>query len=139
MSLQTKSFTLHAGQTLSDPVDCSGSDRVLRLIMPDGWTGAAPITFQMSLDGTNFYDLHHVIPNDFWGFEVTLPHPPSGAVLTFPPDMGTLVQWVKIRSGTAGAPVPQAADRTFQFVLDCADTTATGTQGSQQRASAARP
>jgi hypothetical protein len=122
MSLQAVSFTLHAGQSVSDAVDCTGSDAV-RLIMPDGWTGSAPITFQLSPDGTSYHNLYHFVPDQMLTYEVTLPRPVPGSVLTFPTGLGLKPDWVKIRSGTAGIPVPQEADRTFTLVLEFADTT----------------
>jgi hypothetical protein len=78
----------------------------------------APITFQLSPDGINYHDLYHVIPDQMPTYEVTLPRPPLGGVVTFPAGMGMNLDWVKIRSGTAGTPVVQEADRTFQIVLD---------------------
>jgi hypothetical protein len=61
--LQVVSFTLPAGQSVSDAVDCSAYSRVARLIMPDDWTGGAPLTFQLSTDGTSYHNLYHVIPD----------------------------------------------------------------------------
>jgi hypothetical protein len=57
MSLHAVSFRLNAGEFLSDPVDCSNYDSVVRIIMPNEWTGAAPLTFQLSRTVTTYYDL----------------------------------------------------------------------------------
>jgi hypothetical protein len=53
-------------------------------------------------------------------YEVVLPQPKPGSVMTFPAGMGLKLDWVKVRSGTAGLPVPQEADRVLQLVLDAA-------------------
>jgi hypothetical protein len=118
MSLHAISFVLHGGQSLSDPVDCSAYDGALRLVMPDDWTGGAPITFQLSPDGISYHNLYHVIPDKMVTYEVTLPQPRPGSIMTFPPGMGAYPQFVKVRSGTAGVPVVHEADRTFQLVLE---------------------
>jgi hypothetical protein len=81
-----------------------------RIVMPDAWTGGAPITFQLSVDGTNYHDLHHVDPSTFFPFEVSVPRPVPGSVLTLPADFGTAVPFVKVRSGTSALPVAQTAD-----------------------------
>ena len=47
-----------------------------------------------------------------------VPNPKAGSAITLPAGMGLDVLWVKVRSGTAAAPVAQEADRTFQIVLD---------------------
>jgi hypothetical protein len=36
-------------------------------------------------------------------------------------DLGRDVTWVKVRSGTAGIPVRQDADREFKFVVEFPD------------------
>lgn len=80
------------------------------LIMPASWT-AASLTFQISADGVNFVDLRDKYDN-----EVTV---------TVAANMGyllDLVDWVtlpylKIRSGTAAAPVNQLASRTLTLLL----------------------
>jgi hypothetical protein len=107
--------TIFGGQYLSDPIDCSGFDRVIRIIVPSGWNGA-PMTFQLSPDGTDFHDLFHVDPHTFFGFEVIVPRPVPGAMITLPPGMSLALNWLKIRSGTASLPVAQDVDCAFQLV-----------------------
>jgi hypothetical protein len=123
MTLQVVSFTLPAGQSVSDPADCAGANAV-RLIMPPEWSGGAPITFQLSPDGVNFHNLYHVIPDAMLTFEVTLPQPRPGSAMTFPTGMGQGLDWVKVRSGTAGMPVVQEEDRVFQLILQVTGTAA---------------
>jgi hypothetical protein len=119
MALQVVTFQLNAGESLSEGVDCAGADAV-RLVMPSEWSGGAPVTFQLSPDGINYHNLYHVIPDAMVTFEVSLPRPVPGAVVTFPAGMGMNLDWVKIRSGTAGLPVVQEADRKFQLILEAA-------------------
>jgi hypothetical protein len=127
MPIQVVSFTLHAGEYLSDPADCGGNSAV-RLNMPFDWTGDTPLTFQLSEDGgATFHDLHHVVPNEMIDFEITVPQVRPGSTVTFPAGMGLSVQWVKVRSGTAAVPVPQEADRVFQLELLVPDTTSGAT------------
>jgi hypothetical protein len=126
MSMQVVSFTLHAGESLSDSVDCGGASAV-RITMPNAWSGAAPLTFLLSEDGgATFHNLHHVVPNQMVGFEVKVPAVQPGSTVTFPVGMGVNIQWVRVRSGTAAAPVPQEADRVFQLELSVADATSGG-------------
>jgi hypothetical protein len=86
--------------------------------MPSAWTGGASLTFQLSTDGVNYHDLHHVDPNTYFPFEVNVARPPVGGVLTLPPGLGAAVSFVKIRSGTSALPVAQQADRQFELVLE---------------------
>jgi hypothetical protein len=117
MSLQVVSFTLHGGQSLSDGIDCSAYTRVGRLIMPDDWT-FAPLSFQLSPDGVEYHDLFHVTGDMLQTYEISVPNPKAGSALMLPSGMGLDVSWFRIRSGTKAAPIVQAADRTFQLILE---------------------
>jgi len=86
--------------------------------MPDAWTGGASLTFQLSTDGINYHDLHHVDPKTFYPFEIEVARPPVGGCVTLPASMGAAVSFVKVRSGTRSLPISQQADRLFQFVLE---------------------
>jgi hypothetical protein len=102
--------TIPAGESLSNAVDISAGT-VLRIRMPDQWT-PANISFQMAPTDTaaDFRDL--------WidAGEILLPVLPNRVVL-IPDATGTLREgFLKIRSGTSQAPIPQAADRTFELV-----------------------
>ena len=85
----------------------------LALLMPAAWTTAA-ITFQVSQDGTTFYDLF-----DDGGNEVAVA---EGAVtagvgkaiaLTGIAGALAVAEWIKVRSGVTATPVNQAATRSF--------------------------
>jgi hypothetical protein len=106
---------ISAGQSLSDAIDCSSVDRIIRVVMPAGWNNA-DLTFAISSDGTTFHDLYHVDPNTFFGYEVTVPRPVPGAMITLPQGMSLALNWLKIRSGTAALPVAQDVDCTFALV-----------------------
>jgi hypothetical protein len=92
--------------------------------MPDAWSNGAPLTFQLSIDGLNYHDLHHVDPSTYFPYEVNVARPPVGGVLTLPTGLGAAVSFVKIRSGTAALRVTQQADRLFQLVLEIPNTVA---------------
>jgi hypothetical protein len=118
-----------AGQSLSNAVDCTGSNRIVRIITPASWTGNASLSFQLSDDGGNtFCDLYRVIlPGVAYNtFEVVVPRPPAGASITVPIGLGSGVQQLKVRSGTVLVPVIQEADRAFSFVVEVLDPAPVG-------------
>jgi hypothetical protein len=99
-----KTATILAGQSLSSAVDCTTGAPTI-LFMPTEWT-LAHLTFQVSPDGTNFYDLFdtvEVVLNVVAGTSVRLDAP---------------VSYLKVRSGSREHPVPQQADRSIGITLD---------------------
>ena len=120
MALATLFVTIPAGQALSTPLEIASIYRVVRIGMPDGWNSAAPITFQISAANDVYWDLHHVAQTQEGGW---FPYPVSvlqvipNSVLLLPPDSGTNLGWLRIRSGTYTVPVNQKADRTFAIVV----------------------
>jgi hypothetical protein len=80
------------------------------IIMPSAWT-AANLTFQVSADGTNFFDLHDKYDN-----EIAVTVAASSGYLLDLADWMTF-PYLKIRSGTAAAPVNQAATRNLVLLL----------------------
>jgi hypothetical protein len=118
-----------AGGALSNAVDCTGSNRIVRIITPDSWTGNASLSFMLSDDGGNtFRDLYRVVtPGVAYNtFEVVVPRPPVGASITVPIGLGSGVQQLKVRSGTALLPVVQEQDREFSFVVEVPDPAPAG-------------
>jgi hypothetical protein len=101
--------TIHAGESLSAPVDLRVGNVVL-IISPAEWTDAE-ISVQVSIDGTAFFDLF-----DSGGYELTRTIVPSGAQ-PVAPDLTEAAMYLKIRSGSRTAPVEQEADRTFTLML----------------------
>jgi hypothetical protein len=130
MSLKTLPLTIPAGHTMSSGVDCSGSTRILRIVMPPDWN-AAPLTFQVSADGGVTYNNLHLTTDigDFSTYPATIPVVVAGSVITMPPNTGYGISWLRFRSGTFTTQIKQDADRTFQVVLDMPDA-GTGGAGS---------
>lgn len=118
MTLRSIPVTIPAGKSMSDAVDCTGSQRIVRIVMPSAWTGTAPLTFQMSPDGVDYHDLRHVTPGSLDSYEVSLKNVVPDAVVAFPPTTGLSIAWVKIRSGMRASPVIQTAARKFEFIVE---------------------
>ena len=79
--------TIPAGQSLSSAVACTS--RIAQIFMPtDDWT-TAPLTFQVSLDGLDFFDLYdiQIVTGSYQPFEIVVPSvtppiPPMSCRLT---------------------------------------------------------
>jgi hypothetical protein len=130
MALNTLTATIPAGKAISTAVDCSGSARIVRLIMPPAWT-SAPLTFCMSPDNVIYHDLYHTPAGSLAPYEVKIPTVTPDQVVAFPPGTGAAVAWFKIRSGDHTTPVNQAADRLFQVVVEVIDAVESGGEGAQ--------
>jgi hypothetical protein len=78
--------------------------------MPAAWD-AANLTFQTSGDGTNYFNVY-----DEFGTEVNVVASASRRIRLEPPQWAG-VQYIKIRSGTAGTPVNQTAARTLYIEI----------------------
>jgi hypothetical protein len=116
MSLQVLNGPfIQAGESLSDAVDCSAGELV-RLTMPGAWSDAAPLTFQISTDGVFYNDLFTLD-----GHELTLPVVVPGAAVLVSHDVGRAIAFIKFRSGTRAAPVPQQELREFAVAIDVPD------------------
>lgn len=101
--------TIASGGSLSGAVDL-GEQRAHRLALPGVWTTAA-ITFQVSYDGLAFNDLY--TPDG----EYTLSSSVVAASRSITLDQAVFygVRYLKVRSGTAGAAVNQAAERVINI------------------------
>jgi hypothetical protein len=106
---------IQAGESLSDAVDCSAGELV-RFTMPGAWSDAAPLTFQISTDGVFYNDLFTLD-----GHELTLPVVVPGAAVLVSHDVGRAIAFIKFRSGTRAAPVPQQELREFAVAIDVPD------------------
>lgn len=103
---------IKSGQSLSDQIDLGGL-RMFRLNMPAAWT-AAVLTFSVSDDGgATWQNLC-----DISGNEITAQAAAAKSICLDPALMAS-VKLLKLRSGTAAAPVNQAADRTIGLVARC--------------------
>ncbi|CAB4126748.1 hypothetical protein UFOVP78_14 [uncultured Caudovirales phage] len=99
---------LSGASILTDGIDIHGTNLV-GIIAPAAWTAAA-LTFQVSADNVAFYDLY-----DTAGAEVSIVVT-AGKYLALPAAALSGLDYIKLRSGTAGAPVNQAADRAFTLI-----------------------
>lgn len=102
------SVTIANGAALSGAVKLGGAT-LLGIEMPAAWT-AAGLTFQHSIDGTNFFDMY-----DSAGSEVTLVVVAAHYVF-LPPANWSGIIYLKVRSGTGGTPVNQGAERVLKLV-----------------------
>jgi len=99
------------GASLSGSVRIGGH-RIVAIEMPAGWTAAA-LTFQGSLDGDTFNNFY-----DEAGAEISITVAASRFIGL---DAAALelsgVEYLKVRSGTSGAPVNQGAERTILLAI----------------------
>lgn len=100
--------TITSGQSVSNVVDL-GSKTLLAIITPSDWT-AANLTFQVSTDGITYSNMH-----DNAGVESTVTAAASRYIVVDPANW-VGVKYIKVRSGTSGTPVNQAADRIIKLV-----------------------
>ena len=113
IALKTVPATIQAGQSLSSPV-LLGDYTLCGMFFPAGWTTGA-ITMQVSFDdGATYVEL-----NDSSGTAVSLPASASAnTYYAIDPRNANLAGAtnIKIRSGTVGAPVTQAAAVTVKVI-----------------------
>jgi hypothetical protein len=83
--------------------------------MPAAWT-AAGLTFQASLDGINYFNVFDDGTTAGTFVETTWTAAASQYQIVAAPAKWVGVRWLKIRSGTSGVPVNQAAERTLTIV-----------------------
>ncbi|HLG99835.1 MAG TPA: hypothetical protein VKX49_26230 [Bryobacteraceae bacterium] len=115
--------TIAGGQSLSGTVLLGDGDLV-SIQMPQAWTAAA-LTFQGSVDGVSFFELF-----DGSGNEIEIPAAAATAgnriqMSVSAASMGSPVTYIdfrgcpyiKVRSGTAAAPVNQAASCVLTLVV----------------------
>lgn len=102
--------TIASGAALSDAIDI-GTGELVAIVMPAGWT-AASITFAATVDDTNYLSV-----NDAAGSEVAVTSPAADKhiLLSFAGIKG--LGKTKLRSGTVGVPVNQAAERVITLVI----------------------
>jgi len=106
--------TIGVGQSLSNVID-TGANFVVGLIMPTTWTQAR-VSVTVSTDSVNWCDLFSF--EDRAGttavefqFNVT-----PGAIVAINPNTMLMVRYIRLRSGTRDAAVPQAAARVFTVI-----------------------
>jgi hypothetical protein len=103
--------TIASGGSLSGAANL-GSGKLVGIIMPASWT-AADLTFNVTADGTNYFNLYDDV------VERTIPSAAAAASHFIGLDyrQWLMVQGIKVRSGTAGIPVNQGADRIITLVV----------------------
>ena len=106
-AVETTTVVIANGESLSGAKDLRGR-KLVAIIMPDTWT-AASLTFQASVDGTNYFNVYD------GSSERTLSVSASYySALNIADWVG--FRYLKIRSGTAGTPVNQGGARTLTLV-----------------------
>jgi hypothetical protein len=109
-------LTVSAGNWVSNAIDCANTP-ILRLITPANWAGVGvPISFELSEEGLNFYELWHVDegPAGYIPHRVTA-RIGANASVTMPPNTGHGLSWLRFKIGT-----PQNADMVFGIVQEAA-------------------
>lgn len=111
MLVVNKTFTIASGASLSDAIDISEAVLV-GIKLPSTWT-AANLTIQAADEDaeSTFNNVY-----DQTGTEVTITASASRHVILEPAKFAGMKQ-IKLRSGTSGTPVNQAAGRTIVAYL----------------------
>ncbi len=104
----TFAFTIANGASLSGGVDLGGM-AVARIVMPAQWTTAV-LTVQASADGQTYSDLY-----DRYGTEYTI-QAAAGRAIVIPVSELCAMRYIKLRSGTSGSAVNQAAERAITVI-----------------------
>jgi len=110
-SITQKSFatTIASGQSLSDQV-AIGALVPIGIVLPGAWT-AADLSFAVSHDdGITFSPLFDMAA------EVTASAAAASRYIALDPAKFVGINHLKIRSGTSGSPVNQAADRALILI-----------------------
>lgn len=105
-----ETVTIANGASLSGPLNIA-SRNFFGIIMPSTWTSAV-LTFQGSFDGTNYFDLY-----DENGTEVSFIVGASRYVIISTPSKFLGLKKLKVRSGTSGSAVNQAAERVVGVIV----------------------
>ena len=118
MAITITSLTAYLGfdATESTVVD-TGGNYVVGFIMPNTWT-PAPVTVLVSTDNVTYHDLFVRTPERTSPMEFVFNYAPGAAVAINPTRM-LMARYIRLRSGTREAPVPQA--QTCSFTVITAD------------------
>ncbi len=104
----TQTALIANGASLSSVVEL-GAGKLVAIQMPAAWTAAA-LTFQASIDGTNYFNVYDNGTERNYTVDAS-----RMLVLQLSDWVG--IKYLKIRSGTAGTPVNQGADRTLTLLV----------------------
>ena len=97
---KTETVTVGAGASLSGS-SASMAGRVLVGVITASTWDAAKMTFQASLDGTNFFDV------TYKGTEYEVASVTAAKFIAVDPEVFYGAKYIKVRSGTSGAPTNQ--------------------------------
>jgi hypothetical protein len=111
MPTYIENATISSGAATSSALNMKNKV-LMALKTPSTWT-TADITFQVSIDGTNYNDLY-----DSDGEEVTFTVVAGKQQYSKDPIAYIPFNYLVIRSGTTATPVNQAGDRTITAVFD---------------------
>lgn len=112
----TRTVTIANGASLSAALDVRELTRLgyslHRVNMPAAWT-AAGLSFEISLDNATFRALFDE------AIEVFAAAAAANRAISLRNSFASFfsIQYLKVRSGTAAAPVPQGGDRTLELVF----------------------
>jgi hypothetical protein len=106
----TQTVTIAAGASLSSASTKINGYRLVGVRTASTWD-AAKLTFQVSSDGTNFFNLY----SDAGEYEVS--SVTGTAAIAVDPANFLAWNYVKVRSGTAGAATNQADETVITLVL----------------------
>jgi hypothetical protein len=107
--ITAEEIVFEAGESLSQGIN-TGTGQIYAILVPQDWSPTANLTFQISADGTNYCDVF-----DSRGNEAMMPALPGTAIIPDAANVAWLqaVGWIRLRSGSRKAPVPQEEIRTF--------------------------
>lgn len=106
-SIVTVTATIANGESLSDAIDLTGYSLVA-IVMPSVWT-AANLTFQAGATAAALADVY----DSSGELSVTAA---ASRFITVSPDAFVALRHLKVRSGTTGSPVNQAAERSITLI-----------------------
>jgi hypothetical protein len=102
--------TIANAASLSDAVPVNGQD-VVGIVTPAAMTGGGNITFQGSHDGVTFNNIFTT------SAELSIGAIAASQYYALSPDLLKGLVAIKVRTGTAGAPIVQAAQRLISVVV----------------------
>ncbi len=111
LNLTNYPMVIAAGAALSPPL-AVGADGVAGFVFPAGWT-AAVATFQVSVDGTTFIEFYDPAGNEI---QIAAASTAAAGYVGIDSTYWRGVNLFRIRSGTAAAPVNQAAAASIVVV-----------------------
>lgn len=115
MARTTRQLKILSGAALSETLDLGESGKLMGVHIPAAFDGTK-LTLQVSADGATWQDLYGPAGNVAGGVEW---EQPCAAGRAFPLDgwLQTFSRWIRLRSGSAGSPTNQGADRLVTVVV----------------------